>query len=122
MDSLNLVAVILGIAASLGTLATLYFQNSNNKRAPRSPNPVRDKHGPSSSPPLESSAPSRQYGRTGVAIRKGFAGFWGLLGTGAFLEGWEFGETFLMVLGIGFLFFAYRLWPKGLQLTQSERW
>ena len=121
MDTLNLVGVILGIVASLGTIATLCLQYSKNKVAQPLSEPTRIQDHSPPSKPVQSSSTPRQYGPIALVFRKGIACFWGIVGAGALLEGWEFGEMFLMLLGIAFLYFAYRLWPKELQLIYPER-
>ena len=103
METLNLVGVVLGIVASVGSLVSLYLQHRRDKAPPPLSSPVPE------SPPRASALPSRPPSVSPVAswsglwLRKVSASFWGLLGGLALLEGVEFGETFLTLLGVVFL-------------------
>lgn len=111
METLNLVGVVLGIVASVGSLVSLYLQHRRDKAPPLFSSPVRAQPGRSSAPLPEPPSASKTTLWSGLWLRKVSAGFWGLLGGMALLEGLEFGETFLTMLGAGFLWLAYRLWP-----------
>lgn len=107
MNTLNLIAVILGIVASLGTLLSLYLQH----RSPAPPPPAGQ--APVISPPRSTLRPRSQ------GLRKLSGVFWGVLGAASLLEGLEFGETFLLLLGCGFLGLAYWIWPRP---TTASTW
>ena len=111
MNTLNLIAVILGITASLGTLLSLYLQHRSTPQTPPAsavtPTPLLRAEPPLPSPP-----------HTG--LRKLTGGFWALLGAAACLEGLEFDETFLILLGCGFLGLAWWIWPRRLSASSDN--
>ena len=111
METLNLVGVVLGIVASVGSLVSLYLQHRRDKAPSPLSSPVPESPPHASAPPSQPSSGASAAPWSGFWLRKVSAVFWGVLGGMAFLEGVEFGETFLTVLGVGFLWLAYRLWP-----------
>lgn len=120
MEVLNVLGLILGIVSSAISIYVFFIERPRRRAQPAEetvhvpPQPARRQQ-TASSPPPPPPAPETQQAAPaagGFSLGKAGAMIWGLLGFGCLSEGMTFGEPFLMVLGGGFLWLAYKMWKK----------
>ena len=119
MEILNVVGVILGIVSSAISIYVFFIDRPRRRarqadHTAHAPPPPRQQaaHPAPPPPPQPPASEPAEATAGGVSLGKIGAVIWGVLGFMCLSEGATFGEPFLMMLGGGFLWLAYKMWKK----------
>lgn len=118
MEILNVAGLILGIISSAISIYVFFIDRPRRKAqqtghpASAPSRPPRPEASASTAPPPAPASGQSAPAAGGVTLSKIGAVIWGVLGFLCLSEGTTFGEPFLLLLGGGFLWLAYKMWKK----------